>query len=178
MKKAIVCLYGGPGTGKSTTAAALFSALKYLNKDVELVREYIKDWIWEGRSVLPQDQFYLLAKQARRERILLQHNDYIVTDSPLYVNAYYESVYEEPPYLGQMLIKKHTRFANQHGFEHLHVFLGRLKPYNPRGRFQNEEQARSIDDSLRDYLTGQGVDFHQIPADELAPQAILDLLGL
>lgn len=177
MSKAIVCLYGGPGTGKSTTAAALFAALKYKGKNVELVREYIKDWVWEGRKLLPQDQFYLAAKQARRERILFKDNDYIITDSPLYVNAFYENKYEKPPHIGEILIGKHRALAEEHGFEYLHVFLGRLKPYNELGRFENEEQARDIDVKLRAYLESYSVIAHDVPADEQAPGKIMELLG-
>jgi len=39
MKK-IVCLWGGPGTGKSTTCAGLFSKLKQQKFNVEMNREY------------------------------------------------------------------------------------------------------------------------------------------
>jgi SpoVK/Ycf46/Vps4 family AAA+-type ATPase len=177
MKK-IVCLYGGPGTGKSTTAAALFASLKYKSLNVELVREYIKDWVWEGRKVLPQDQFYLLAKQARKEKILFEENDYIITDSPLHVGAFFEQRHEQAPFIAPIVIQKHHSYAKEHGFEHVHVFLKRIKPYNSKGRFETEEQAQQVDKDMAKFLTDQGVFWHNIVADTNAPGDILKILGL
>lgn len=42
-----VNLYGGPGSGKSTTAAGVVSQLKLLSINAELVTEYAKDLTWE-----------------------------------------------------------------------------------------------------------------------------------
>lgn len=41
MKK-IICLYGGPGCGKSTTMSLVFGLLKQLGKSGEMNPEYIK----------------------------------------------------------------------------------------------------------------------------------------
>jgi hypothetical protein len=38
----VVNLFGGPGTGKSTTASGVFYHLKRDNRNVELVQEYAK----------------------------------------------------------------------------------------------------------------------------------------
>jgi len=46
----VINLLGGPGVGKSTAAAKLFAKYKDEGKSVELVREYVKDWAWEGRK--------------------------------------------------------------------------------------------------------------------------------
>jgi uridine kinase len=42
-KSLIVNIYGMPSAGKSTTAAGVFSELKWLNIDCELATEYAKD---------------------------------------------------------------------------------------------------------------------------------------
>lgn len=178
MTKKIICLYGGPGTGKSTTAAALFVELKHKEQNVELVREYIKDWVWEKRKVLPQDQFYIAAKQARKEKILFEDNDYIITDSPLHLGAYFEQKYEEPPYMGPILIQKHSTYAKEHGFEYLHVFLKRVKKYNPKGRFETEDQAKQVDIEMKTFLQNQGINFYEITANSQAADNIIKLLKL
>ena len=46
----IVNLFGGPGTGKSTGAAYIFSQLKLAGIDCEFVSEFAKDKVWERRS--------------------------------------------------------------------------------------------------------------------------------
>jgi protein-disulfide isomerase len=48
MKKTIfVNLFGGPGTGKSTLCAGIFSQLKIKGIDCEMALEYVKDLVWE-----------------------------------------------------------------------------------------------------------------------------------
>ncbi len=39
-------MFGGPGTGKSTSAAGLFFKMKLAQMEVELVTEYAKDLVW------------------------------------------------------------------------------------------------------------------------------------
>ena len=81
--KRIICLYGGPGTGKSTTCAGLYYKLKMTGYNAEMNREYVKEWVWEGRNIQTGDQTYFFAKQARKERLyILQGLDFIITDSP------------------------------------------------------------------------------------------------
>ena len=70
----IVNLFGGPGSGKSTTAAGLFYEVKKLKLNVELVTEYAKDAVWEKRHNLLDDQIYIFAKQQRRISRLKRHN--------------------------------------------------------------------------------------------------------
>ncbi len=43
----VVNLLGGPGSGKSTTAADVFARLKWQDINCELVTEFAKDLVWE-----------------------------------------------------------------------------------------------------------------------------------
>ena len=47
MKTKIINIFGNPGSGKSTIAAYLFTALKSRNIEVELVTETAKDLVWD-----------------------------------------------------------------------------------------------------------------------------------
>ena len=58
----VVNLYGGPGSGKSTTAAGIFSELKMLGLNTELVTEYAKDKVWEKHESILDNQIYVFAK--------------------------------------------------------------------------------------------------------------------
>ena len=53
----IVNLYGGPGSGKSTGAAYIFSMLKMVGVDAEYVTEFAKDKVWEGNQEVFKCQF-------------------------------------------------------------------------------------------------------------------------
>lgn len=45
-KTLVINLFGAPGSGKSSGAAYIFSQLKKLGIDCELVTEYAKDKCW------------------------------------------------------------------------------------------------------------------------------------
>lgn len=175
MKK-VICLYGGPGTGKSTTAAALFALLKQGGVNTELVREYVKDWVWEGRDILSGDQYYIFTKQSRKEKILFKDVDVIVTDAPVWLSAIYEKKFEPAPHICPALIDKHVQLGKKMGFEFIHIFLTRRKVYNPKGRFQTEEQAKQIDEEILGYLISEKIPFIQIAADDQAASLIVDLI--
>ena len=85
----IINLYCGPGGGKSTTSAFLFYLLKSSGLNAEMVREYVKEWAWEGRVPSAFDQIYLLGKQVRKESMLLGKVDYVVTDCPVLIGSLY-----------------------------------------------------------------------------------------
>ena len=52
----VINLVGGPGCGKSTTAAGLFYELKRRDYSVELVTEYAKSRVWEDSLRTLNDQ--------------------------------------------------------------------------------------------------------------------------
>jgi hypothetical protein len=150
----IVNLYGGPGTGKSTSAAYLYYLAKLKGKNVELVREYVKDWAWEKRPINTYDQIYFLGKQVRRESMLYGKVDYVVTDSPVMMNLYYAQRYC-PPSLSEGIRSATLSFykqAAEDGNKHLHVFLKRSKPYIAEGRYQTKEEAIEIDQGVHRVL--------------------------
>ncbi len=164
----IINLYGGPGSGKSTSAAFIYYLLKSQGKNVELVREYVKDWAWDQRSMTAYDQIYFLGKQVRRESMLYGKVDYVITDSPVMMNLYYAQ-----RYCSLVLsegIRDATiafyRQATEDGHKHVHILLERNKPYMSEGRYQTEEEAKEIDVGLKRLLEELRVSFIQSSPDE------------
>lgn len=150
----ILNLYGGPGTGKSTSAAYLYYLLKKDGINVELVREYVKDWAWEKRPITTYDQIYFLGKQVRRESMLYGKVNYIVTDSPVMMNLFYAQKYC-PVSLAEGIRSATLSFyrqATEDGHRHIHIFLNRTKPYIGEGRYQTESEARDMDVGIKRVL--------------------------
>lgn len=164
----VVDLYGGPGTGKSTTAAHLFALLKQRGVNCELVREYAKDVVWEGRTHLLHNQIYIFAKQLKRQLDLLGKVDVVITDSPLLLST----VYNDDPDLQRLVVKTYSEFRN------VNVMLERVKAYQPAGRVQDEAEARGLDAKIRKMLEDLEIEHATIPADGRAAEDIMVLLGL
>lgn len=150
-KTTVISLFSGPSAGKSTTAARLYSCLKDKKVSVELVREYAKDYAWEGRKIDPLTQLHLLGEQSARESLLYGKVEFVITDSPLILSSFYHLHYFGKDYLWGA-ISGFMQHANERGVQFRNIFLDRTKEYDPNGRFETEEEAIIIDQKLREYL--------------------------
>jgi len=145
-----ICLYGGPGCGKSTLAAKIFSHLKSENYSVELIHEFIKQWAYENKPVKSFDQSYIFVNQLRLEDLVIQNSiDHLVTDSPLYLQVCYGQKRNYP--LSQSLMD-HCDFFEEK-YPALNIFLDRKDiEYQPHGRYENYEEALEMDDMILDFM--------------------------
>lgn len=160
----VVNMVGGPGTGKSTTAAGTFCLLKQEGVNAELVTEYAKELVWARSTHLLGNQIYIFGKQYHRIWKLLQDVDVIVTDSPLIMSLYYGI--QQGVHFHDLVLETFNSMDN------LTFFLNRVKPFNPKGRVQDEEKARQMDRDLRHLLEVNQIPFQAVVADEDAPKAI------
>lgn len=155
-------MYGGPGIGKSTTAALLYASIKnqlihdQRDTKLELVQEYVKEWAWEGTNIRGYDQVYVFANQLRREEIPLRAGvDCIITDSPLILSCVYSSKNDVPGY--QHLYGLAHTFESQ--YPSINILLDRgERPYVEHGRYQTYDDAILMDQ----YVEGQ-LKYHTIP---------------
>lgn len=170
----IINLYGGPGTGKSTTAAQIFAELKKRGINVELVTEFAKDLTWHERHKTLTDQLYILGKQHHKIFMLKDKVDYIITDSPLFLSAYYnEFVCAEPlPETFRNLV-----IDLWWTYDSIDIFLTRSKAYNPKGRNQTEEEAVKIDTTLKAMMKGVGIPFIECGTTDTDIKDILNYIG-
>lgn len=175
--KRIICLYGGPGTGKSTICAGLYYKLKLDSFNCEMNREYVKEWVWENRAIKDGDQTYFFAKQARKERLYIKQNmDFIITDSPLILTHFYGMRYDpqEIKYNTSLaMLKNHHGFCKEMKYKVEHFFLNRTKEYNPEGRLQDKNTALQFDCEMKQMLRDMGIKFTEITSDKNAVDNIL-----
>jgi len=164
----VVNLFGGPGTGKSTTAAGLFHLMKLQSMEVELVTEYAKDLVWAERSTMFSEQDYIFAKQNHRLRRLRGKVDWVVTDSPIILGHFYmpDDFPGKEPF---------SQFVNEmyNSYDNINIFLTRDKAYNPNGRNQTENEAKVIDKMIMNYLNDNNIPSHTVLANKDAPSVIL-----
>lgn len=145
----VINLFGGPGVGKSTLSAQLFALMKATGWNVELVTEYAKDMVYEGRSNILADQLYILAKQNRRLSRLAENGvEWAVTDGPILNWNIYAGPNAHPELLN-MVRHCHQQYINYN------VLLMRNKNhiYQPEGRVQKTiEEAVALDNIIERLL--------------------------
>ena len=175
----VINLYGGPGVGKSTTAAGIYVELKKMGVNVELRTEYAKDLLYEQReAVLKSDQLYILAKQHRRLFTLKDKGlDYVITDSPILLSTIYNTMIEEPLKIetfNDLVLDLYSRYDN------IDIFIERnLKEfgYNPNGRTQTDvEEAKKIDEHVVKMLKDFNIRFTSIKNNKKITDKIIEII--
>lgn len=167
MKKTLVVnLIAGSGAGKSTNASRLFTMLKDLGIEVELVTEYVKDMVWEGRNKIFECQPYIFGKQLYRLVRVEDKVDVIITDRPILLDMVYDPEQDED--FRKYILKKFNQFDN------LNIYLNRVKPFSPKGRNETTiEQAKEYDEKVLSLLEDLKVPYIKIDGNEEGCQKIL-----
>ena len=165
----VVNLYGGPGSGKSTTAAGIFSELKMLGLNTELVTEYAKDKVWEKHESILDNQIYVFAKQYHRLFRLIDQVEVIVTDAPILLSTIYN---KDRTTLGSSL--DNLVIEAYHTFTNVNYFLNRTKKYNPQGRLQTEVEAKELDIQINNMLDRLNVPYDIHKGANEGKQPIID----
>lgn len=164
-----VNLFGGPGVGKSTTAAGVFSLLKLHGLETELVTEFAKDLVWEERHKTFEDQNYLFGKQHHRMWRIRDKVDVMVNDSPLLLSVVYR-----PDTLGESFVNHVVDTFKS--FKNLNIVLKRVKKYNPNGRNETEYQARTVDEKIKAALAQYELPWIEVPGNHEGLNSIVNIL--
>lgn len=155
----LVVLYGGPGTGKSTTASLVFGSLKQDGHNVEMAHEYAKDLTWEQRTNALGCQEYIWGKQVWRERRLQGQVEAVITDTSTLLSL----VYGQPaPAFRDAVLEEYDRKWT------LNIFLRRdpTRPYNVRGRNQSATDATRMDRRIEAMLESSNIPYASVPLNK------------
>jgi len=156
-KPITINLFGGPGVGKSTLSTAIFSLLKMHGVNTELVTEFAKDLTWEERYRTLVNQYYIWGKQHHRMWRIKDQVDVMVTDAPLVLSLIYGE--NKPDCFGDMVLHSFNEFKN------INYFLNRVKKFNPKGRYQTEEDAKVLDKKVISVLDKHNIHYEIIDGD-------------
>ena len=162
----ILNLFASPSSGKSTTAAYIFSQLKmHTEKKVELVGEYAKELIYRGNEVQLSNQIYLMGNQYRKLKDLERNGiEICISDSPLSMQLAYCKHLSYYPELAALSNKLNEEFNN------INIFIKRVKKYQGYGRTQTEEESDKLAKEIWDARNGDFdivVEGNQDGCDEL-----------
>ena len=151
----VVNLIGGPGSGKSTTAAGLFYNLKKLGVNCEMALEYAKDKVYEESFKTMDDQLYICGKQYHRMWRLKNLVDVIITDSPLLLSIYYNKT--KSNYFEDLIVEQYNKFNNM-----LYILKRDNIEFKQEGRIQNEEESKHIDMEVKNILDRNNISYIEI----------------
>lgn len=170
MKNTIVVnILAGSGAGKSTNAARIFAILKDMGVEVELVTEYVKDMVWEGRLGIFDCQSYIFGKQLYKLQRISGKVDVIVTDRPILLDAIYDPEQDED--FRKYILKKFNQFDN------FNIFLNRNKPFNPNGRNEKTiDEALVFDQKIKTFLNHQNIEYYEFDGDKDGCDNIISII--
>lgn len=157
----LINLFGGPGAGKSTGAAYIFSQLKMAGVNAELVTEFAKDKVWEGNKEVFKNQAYIFGKQYFKISRCADKVDVIITDSPLLLSI----VYNDNQVLGDSFNETVKNVFSS--FNSMNCILSREKEYNPVGRNQTESEAKEVDVQVKAMLNQEKIPYEVVAGNEL-----------
>ena len=144
----VINLWGGPGCGKSTTMAKIFSELKIKGYNVEMVSEFAKDLVYENRMDTMKDELYIFAKQNHRLFRVKDKVDIIVTDRPLPLTCVYDKVYGKNDKNLHTLVRRTFK-----EYDNINILLGFNEDnYKKEGRLQTEEEALNLHHKIAEEL--------------------------
>jgi predicted ATPase len=168
-----VNFYGGPGTGKSTTAAFVFAELKKAGVNTELITEHAKDLTWENNQERLAYQPIIAAEQQWMEHRVEGKVDVLVSDTATFLSVIYDNGKMTQLFL-DWVVEEYKQARR------LNVFLTRNpnRAYNPAGRNQTQDEAEALDNIIQTKLTKYGVDYVTCPIleDFSHVQTILELI--
>jgi len=174
MKKTLfVNLFASPGSGKSTTAAAVFSKLKLKGYDCELITEFAKDLVWEERFKTLSNQLYVSGKQGKKVSTLNGKVDIAITDSPILLSAYYNSVNKRYNIenFNNLMLEEFNKYNN------LNFFIRFNKSdYNPNGRMQTSEESFRISYEIKAMMDKFELKYNYVDKNEESIDYIVDYI--
>lgn len=167
-----ICLFGGPGCGKSTAAAGLFSRMKIEGYDVEMVTEFAKDLVYSKDFMTLSDQIMVLAKQHHHWFKLNDQVEYTVSDAPFLLSAIYSQEKERFP-KGSFDLFVVEMFK---AYDTINIFIERPEDFQENGRKHDIEESLVLDKRIKGLLNDNGIEFHTVTAHPEIVSEIYDII--
>ena len=157
----LINMLGCPSSGKTSLSAKLFAQMKAMDLNVEYTSEYVKGWAWEERKIGPFDQFYIFGKETHNQSRLFDKVDFIISDSPVMLTAFYHYFYNGNEALNDVCHNFYS-LANEAGVQVINFFLPRKKKYIAKGRYQTEEEANAMVFQLKEWLNKERYEYIEL----------------
>lgn len=152
-------LFGGPSSGKSTSAFELFPKMKKHGYKVEFVPEYAKELTYGKDFTRLSDQLLILGEQHHRLFRLTNEVDMVIHDSPFVMGLVYLA--DDPHLPKKEYYKLITKMFKS--YENFNIFIERDDAtYQSYGRNQTLEECKEKDKQILELLDNEGIKYKKI----------------
>ena len=154
-KSKFICLFGGPGIGKSATGLEVAGLMKKAGISCEYVPEAVKGHVWDDNKRALSCQPKIFGDQLDELHKLDGKVDFIVTDSPLPINLLHNGFGVTEHYKA-WIIEVFNMFDN------INILLSvdrKIHPYEEQGRYENKERAAEMDKENNEMLLANKIPF-------------------
>lgn len=161
----IVNFVSGPGAGKSLMSALTFAELKGEHMKCELVQEYAKNLVWQGKLDELNNQYHVTTQQYKMLKSMDGKVDIICTDSPLLLGLYYNKANKFN--VSNIEKTEEMILSKMQEFENIYIFLERMDyPYEAFGRLQTESESIEVDRELLKLMDEIGLKYLIVPSSK------------
>jgi hypothetical protein len=171
----VINIIGGPGSDKSLFSSAIILHLNLHHKTVEIIPDYAKSLVWQQNFEVLKNQYFIAQRQYEMLNLLDGQVQFLITECSLPQVLYYNEHYEDNICDISKTRTQILEWYRQHDNVNILVERGDKK-YMHSGRFQDEEQARTIDRGLRDLLVREKFHFTSLSPDIAAINAFASTL--
>ncbi|NBU33891.1 hypothetical protein EB118_02200 [bacterium] len=171
----VVNFIGAPSVGKSLMAALTFAELKHKHKSAELIQEFAKTLVWQGRFEELNNQWYVSNSQYKMLKAVDSKVDYICTDSALILgllyNRYHKDNVSDIAKTERMILDKMDEFRN------IYILLERGDfPYETIGRIHTEEESNEIQERLKMLLDEFSIRYFKVKSSKDSLEQIIQYI--
>jgi hypothetical protein len=150
----VIEFWGSPGSGKSTFAADCFVVAAKQGYNCHLVTEAIKPHAIRGLPISELDQTWIAGEQSRLESSTYGKFDYVFTDSPVLLPAFFGKYHDGDDLgLASIIHRWENRASAKYKIHRTRVFLPLVEAwFKTTGRYESYEQSKEMSEALYDWL--------------------------
>ena len=163
----VINIIGGLGCDKSLITSAIIVFLKLREKTIEVIPDFAKSLVWQQNFEVLKNQYFIAQRQFEMLSLLDGQVQFLITECSLPQVLYYNENYLDNICDIEKTRKQILEWYNQ--CNNINVFVERGdRKYIRTGRFQDEEQARTIDRGMLELLEREGLPYTALPSDVTA----------
>jgi hypothetical protein len=173
----VINIIGGPGSDKSLFSAAIVLHLSLHGKTVETIPDYAKSLVWQQNFEVLKNQYFIAQRQFEMLNLIDGQVHFLITECSLPQVLFYNENYAENICDVAKTREQILEWYRQN--DNINILVKRGdKKYVRSGRFQDEEQAREVDQGLREILDREHLPYTELPPDIAVINAFAETLLL